>query len=286
MLPTTPTHELPAPSDRVPLALFRGSSPTRDGPQRGPILLVHGLGEHAGRYRETARVLHGLGFQVWAMDQRGHGQSAGVRGGLPSPWALVEDLEGVVDFVLKEEGSELPLTLLGHSMGGAVCARAVARSDAGGPIRRLILSSPALALGLSPLMTGVAWMARRLLPDLSLSNGLNVQGISRDPSVVRAYREDPWVHDRITPALAGFLLDTEQQVLARAPTWPVPTLVLWAGADLLVDPQGSQTFVRRAPADIVEGKTFPYLYHEILNEPERADVFEAVVAWLDREGER
>ena len=286
---TTPTHHLRAPGDALSLALYRGEppEPAPELVERGPILLVHGLGEHAGRYGETAVSLRAMGYQVWALDQRGHGQSAGPRGGLPSPLALLADLEAAIAHVQEVEAWDGPITLLGHSMGGAVCARFVARWAREGrdqgplPVQRLILSSPALALGLSPWMGGVARIARRLVPGLGLSNGLKVHGISRDPAVVEAYRTDPLVHDRITPALAGFLLDTEREVLAQAPRWPVPTLVLWSGADLLVDPQGSATFVAAAPSHVVRGQVFPDLYHEILNEPEHAGVLQVMQRWLD-----
>ena len=288
MLPGTPSLWIDAPQDGVSLALYRAAEPARHPaqPHRGIALLVHGLGEHAGRYHETASVFRGWGYQVWAVDQRGHGQSAGVRGGLPAPDALLRDLSAVIARVREEEGVDdgaQPLTLLGHSMGGAVCARLVAEgadSGAGSQVHRLILSSPALALGLSPWMVSVVGVARRLVPGLPLSNGLKIQGISRDPEVVRAYRNDPRVHTRITPALAGFLLDTEHGMSSWAPQWEVPTLVLWSGADRLVDPSGSATFVRTAPESVVEGRCFPLLYHEILNEPERATVFEAMARWL------
>jgi alpha-beta hydrolase superfamily lysophospholipase len=292
MLPRTPSVRIRAPHDGVSLALYRAPGPVSEAAARvqgGIVLLVHGLGEHAGRYQETAAVFRRWGYQVWALDQRGHGQSAGARGGLPTPDALLQDLAAALRHVRREEAGG-PLVLLGHSMGGAVCARLMAERGAGMAdpgladvvrgVDRLILSSPALALGLSSWMASVVGLMRRVVPGLALSNGLKVQGISRDPEVVRAYRADPLVHTRITPALAGFLLDAGVAVRARAAAWTVPTLVLWSGADQLVDPAGSARFVEAAPAEWVKGIGYPELYHEILNEPERGIVFRAMAEWL------
>lgn len=277
-LPVSPSLHVEAPGDGTPLALYRGTMPDSGSAPRGSLLLVHGLGEHAGRYQEAAARFQGWGFQVWALDQRGHGQSGGIRGGLPTPADLVADLKSVILRIREIDGAEAPLTLLGHSMGGAVCARLVA--EEGGSVSRLILSSPALALGLPAWRRGLIRLAQRIAPDFALSNGLSVQGISRDPAVVRAYKEDPQVHDRITPALAGFLLDTEERMCVPTGDWPVPTLILWAGSDLLVDPAGSERFLRAAPTDMVQGECFPDMYHEILNEPDRDQVFAVIRRWL------
>lgn len=288
-----PVVERIAARDRVALAISRWPEPGTENPvvrdsaaldsqvtdaPRGVALLVHGLGEHGGRHAHLARRLLQLGWRVLAYDHRGHGQSGGPRGVIPSDEALLDDLEEVLDHLAPaDEG--LPLLLFGHSMGGVVAARFVAEGRR--PVDRLVLSSPALDPGLGSAQRLLIRMARRLAPDLALANGLDPAGISRDPAVVEAYRNDPRVHDRITPRLAGFVMESGPKVLAAAPTWSVPTLVLWAGDDVFVGPEGSAAFVRAAPGGVVEGQVFPALRHEILNEPEREEVLAVLEAWLE-----
>jgi alpha-beta hydrolase superfamily lysophospholipase len=266
-------------SDGVPLVLSRW--PTRD--PRGLALLVHGLGEHAGRYGEVAARLGRAGWEVAGYDHRGHGHSGGPRGVIPTGTALLEDLGEVIRH-LAPEGDPRPFLLLGHSMGGVIAARFVA--EARGRVDRLVLTSPALDAGLRTGRRLLVRVARRLAPDLAISNGLDPSGISTDPAVVQAYLEDPLVHDRISPRLAGFVMESGPRVLAAAPRWKVPTLVLWAGDDRFVGPEGSARFVAAAPEDLVTGHPFPALRHEILNEPEREEVFRVLLGWLEVEAAR
>jgi alpha-beta hydrolase superfamily lysophospholipase len=119
-----------------------------------------------------------------------------------------------------------------------------------------------------------------LAPRLAVNNGLKPEWISRDPAIVKAYVDDPLVHDRITPRLARFIVDGGRQVLAAAPRWQVPTLLLWAGADRCVDPNGSAAFAAAAPPAIVHHRRYAPLAHEIFNEPEREEVMGDLVRWL------
>jgi alpha-beta hydrolase superfamily lysophospholipase len=251
---------------------------------RGRLMLVHGLGEHVGRYAHVAAVLNALGWSVRAYDQRGHGRSEGPRGALPCADALLRDLALALDGF---EG-EGPLVLLGHSMGGAVAARFVAESLQTAPaawsrpIAALVLSSPALAATLS---TGQQWLlkiARLLAPNQPVSNGLQPDWICRDPQVVRAYQADPNVHDRITARLTQFILDAGEEVRGLAPEWRVPTLLMWAAKDRCVDARGSEAFAAGAPAGVVTARAWPGLAHEIFNEPEQREVLAALTDWLDQ----
>ena len=252
---------------------------------RGTVLIVHGLGEHSGRYEHVAAQLLRSGRSVVGYDQRGHGASEGARGAVHQPDDLLADLARVIDAVrLQHPG---PLTLLGHSMGGLVAARFVAGGLEGPPapawfrpVEALVLSSPALDPGLNVARTIALAVLSRLAPNLSLGNGLKPDWISRDPAVVKAYLADPLVHDRITPKLARFIADGGTFVRARAAQWRVPTLLLYAGADRCVAPAGSAAFAAAAPPDRLTACAFPPLFHEIFNEPEQAEVFAALAAWL------
>jgi alpha-beta hydrolase superfamily lysophospholipase len=243
---------------------------------RGTALIVHGLGEHGGRYNAVAARLGDAGWRVFCHDQRGHGLSGGPRGRLRHDDDLLVDLAVVMDHV--RTVSPGPLLLLGHSLGGVVAARFVA--EARRPVDLLVLSSPALDSGLSPARKRLVRWARRLLPDVAPANGLDPGGISRDPEVVAAYRADPLVHDRVSPRLAAFVVESGERVIRAAPTWEVPTLVLWAGDDSFVGPGGTAEFVRAAPVDTVTGHFFPEHRHEIFNDVDRELVFAELEAWL------
>jgi alpha-beta hydrolase superfamily lysophospholipase len=248
-----------------------------EGP-RGTVLIVHGLGEHGDRYGHVAQWLSTRGFRVVSYDQRGHGQSQGPRGISPTPDALYEDLELVIDTVRPPNEK---LIVLGHSMGGAIAARFVA--DQRRPIDGLILSSPALAANLSMMQKLQLYIGERTMPMIAQGNGLDPKMISHNQTVVRAYMEDPLVHDRISARLARVLIDAGEVARTKASHWQVPTLLVYAGADALVSPSGSDAFAASAPREFVESTKFDGLYHEILNETEAlaAPVFARIEQWLD-----
>ena len=145
----------------------------------------------------------------------------------------------------------------------------------------LVLSSPALDAGMNAFQKLLVSVLPRLAPDLRVGNGLNAQYLSHDAGVVQAYRDDPMVHDRISARLARFIADAGPAVLASAPQWRVPTLLLFAGADHLVNPEGSRAFAAAAPPGVVSAHCFEGLYHEIFNEVDREAVFERLKGWLD-----
>ena len=250
-------------------------------PARATVLLVHGLGEHMGRYAALARDLNTWGYAVRAYDQYGHGASDGPRGGLPSATRLLDDLAQVVDQTRAGMAAGQPLLLLGHSMGGLVAARFVALQQR--PLEGLVLSSPALDPGLNPVQKLLVAVLPALLPNLRVGNGLDARLISHDPAVVAAYQSDPLVHGRIAARLARLIADDSAAVLAAAPGWVLPTLLLYAGADRLVNPAGSRAFAAAAPAQVLSSQCFEPLYHEIFNEaePGRSQVLTALRAWLD-----
>ena len=265
------------------MALVRRDWPSADA--RGTIVIVHGLGEHIGRYAHVAARLNANRWSVVGYDQRGHGASPGERGRIAAADDLLADLAAVVDVVRAEAPG--PLVLLGHSLGGLVVARFVAgalespRPPWQRDVDALVLSSPALAIGMTGAKRALLATLEALTPNLGIGNGLDATGISRDAAVVAAYRADPLVHDRIAPRLVRFLADAGPAVLALAPRWQVPTLLLYAGSDRLVVPAGSAAFAAAAPAAVVTARPFASLFHEIFNEPEQDEVLGVLTAWLD-----
>ncbi len=265
------------------LRLHRCDWPT-SGAAVGTVLIVHGLGEHIGRYDGVATRLNAAGWHVAGYDQRGHGQSDGARGAIGHKDSLLLDLSRVIDAAHGEHSA--PLILLGHSMGGLIAARFVAEGLQARfatwyrAVDGLVLSAPALDTGMNAGQRTLLTVLGPLAPELAVSNGLKPEWISRDPAVVAAYIADPLVHDRITPRLARFIVDGGAQTLALAARWTLPTLLLWAGSDRCVAPAGSQAFADAAPPGVVQSKCFAPLFHEIFNEPERDKVFAVLDTWL------
>jgi alpha-beta hydrolase superfamily lysophospholipase len=251
---------------------------------RGTVLLAHGLGEHVGRYEHVAAHLNRAGWRAVGYDHRGHGHSGGARGRLTHADDLLRDLSTVIDAVRAQAGG--PVVLLGHSMGGAVASRFVAEGLAAAPAAwyrsadALVLSSPALAADLSAVQKTMMTVFGALAPDFVVGNGLPLEALCRDPAVVRAYKADALVHDRVSPKLARFILEAGTHVRAQAARWRTPTLLLWAGSDRCVAPRGSAEFAAAAPGAVVTSRCFEPMYHEIFNDPQRDEVLAALTSWL------
>jgi alpha-beta hydrolase superfamily lysophospholipase len=251
---------------------------------RGSVLIVHGLGEHFGRYAHVAAALNAAGWSVSAYDQRGHGRSEGERGVLPRPHDLLIDLARAVDGVRAAHPG--PLVLLGHSMGGLVAARFVAEALAAQPavwsrnVDALVLSSPALDPGLSFMQKSLLGWLGGFAPHMTVGNGLKPVWLSHDLAVVKAYVDDPLTHDQVSARLVRFIVDSGPEVLQQAPRWTTPTLLLWAGADRCVAPAGSAAFAKAAPAAVVTAQVYPEMFHEIFNEPGADAVLARVTAFL------
>ena len=250
-----------------------------DGPVKAVVGLVHGLGEHSGRYGPFALRLTEAGYAVSAFDLRGHGLSGGRRGDTRFSETFADIDRLLADAA--ERFPDRPRFLYGHSLGGLlVLAYTLARRP---PIAGVVASGPALhnALREQKAKLLLVRLLAPVLPRLALPSGLDETLISRDPDVVAAYRADPLTHDRAT---LGFGLDAVRaadSTLAGAAAFPVPLLLLHGGADRLTYPSGSREFAaalgpQRATLTVYDG-----LYHEIHHEPEQAQVLGDVVAWLD-----
>ncbi|MEI8303891.1 MAG: alpha/beta fold hydrolase [Burkholderiales bacterium] len=242
------------------------------------LYLLHGLGEHSGRYDALARWLCARGWTVRAHDHAGHGASGGRRGVLDRPDRLRRDAAAQLAAFAAELGR--PAWLLGHSMGGAMAAELVAAERV--PVAGLVLSSPALAVGLSAPMRAAVSVLAALAPGLALGNGLDADRLSHDAAAVRAYRDDPLVHDRISARLITWIREAGERARAGASTLGVPTLLLVAGDDAMVRAEGSQAFARAAPAGTARLHWYAGLYHEIFNEapPGRDAVLDDLDHWL------
>ena len=210
----------------------------------------------------------------------GHGESEGLQGSLPHDTKLLDDLADVVDSLRAHMPAEMPLILLGHSMGGLVVARFVSLRLR--VVDGCILSSPALDPGLSGFQKMLVSVLPRIAPNLRVGNGLNAKYISHDPAVVAAYQADPLVHNRISARLARFIATEGPATVALAAHWVVPTLLMYAGDDHLLNADGSRTFAASAPKRVLTSQCFESMYHEIFNELDAGVVFATLKRWLDQ----
>ena len=251
---------------------------------RALVAILHGIGEHSGRYAALAGELVRARYTVASIDWPGHGESPGPRGDVRS-WIWLRDHIVPALFTASNElpsrPEHLPHVLLGHSMGGVLALdRALAHPRG---LAGVVASAPALKSALPPWWKLVlANVARATAPSLGFPTGLDESGMSRDPEVVARRASDSLVHDRISPRLYAQFNEARQRVLRDARRLSVPALVLHGGADRVVDPEGSRELAAAAPAGTVKLVVYPDAYHEIFNDPARERVIPDLVGWLDR----
>ena len=249
-------------------------------PAHSSIVFMHGLGEHCGRYAHLADYFCTRGFAVRTYDLRGHGKSSGRRGDIPHQDSLLDDAQQVMhDWQTSCPTSVTRQLLLGHSMGGLFAAKfALSKMY---DLHGLILSAPALAIYMNFVERSLLKVLSSVAPSLTLSNGLKTQYLSHDPKVVASYLTDTLVHDRISARLLNSMLTTMHDVFTHASSLDLPTLLLVAGQDKLVDSTGSLRFAQSGPENHLRLCTYENLYHEIFNELDTKAVFDDVGIWLD-----
>jgi alpha-beta hydrolase superfamily lysophospholipase len=248
---------------------------------RGYVLLVHGLGEHSGRYEHVGGRLADAGLDVRAFDQRGFGASGGRRAYVERWSQLHEDLAERLLEVRAAAGDE-PVVLYGHSLGGLVSLGYVLGGEADGSARPkpdlLVLSAPAIDSTLPAWKQAAARVLGRVAPTLSIRNALRMETLSRDPDVGRRYLADPLNHHRTTTGFGLAALVEVERVRTSLTGLDLPTLVLHGEADGLV-PTASSAQLAALPG--VTRRTFPWLRHEIHNEAGWERIVDGIVAWID-----
>jgi acylglycerol lipase len=248
--------------------------------EKAVIALVHGFGEHSSRYDHVAAMFNNNGYSVFAIDHRGHGKSGGQRGHTPSYDHFMQDL----DLMLQKIHDLFPqqkVIIYGHSMGGGIVTNYLIRKKPDvigaivtGPFYRTAEPPPAFQLFLGKLMVNI-WGA---FPDKAK---VPAEYISRDTEVVNKYKNDPLVHNKMSAMLGISLLETGEYAIEHAKEIEVPLLVLHGESDKLTDYKGSVAFKANAGSN-VSLETFPGLYHEIHNEPEKQMVFDKIIAYCDK----
>lgn len=250
---------------------------------RALVAIVHGLGEHCGRYAALAGALVSRRFTVVSLDLPGHGETPGARGDAAS-WAVLRDQCIPAMFTLTRgmpgQPPDLPVVLLGHSFGG-VLALDYALSHPR-TIQGLVLSAPALRSAPVPgWKLSMARLAEKAAPKMGFSNGLDPSGISRDPEVLKLRAADPLVHGKITPRVYFGFEEARARALRDARRLQVPTLILQGAADRVVNPQGALELSGLAPHGMVRLLTYKDGYHEVFNDLDREQAIRDLTGWLD-----
>jgi len=245
---------------------------------RGAIVLVHGLGEHSGRYQALTEIFLQRGLSVRIYDQRGHGRSDGARGSLQHSDDYLSDLKLVFDDFAGQQACAP--WLFGHSMGGLVAARFATGGLS--VVQGLILSSPAMGIAMTTLQKILLAVSTRIAPAFAVPSSLPAQRLSHDAMVVRAYSEDRLNHGRVAARVVNFMLAAMQQVQRDAPAFTLPLLLQIAGDDAFVVPAASQSFFAQLPQGDKCIYCYQDAYHEIFNESAhyREQALRDLTAWL------
>lgn len=267
---------------------YQGWAP--DAEPKAVLCLVHGLGEHSGRYAHVGQALNDAGYALLGFDQRGHGNTPGKRGVTPRFERLMDDIGLLLDEAAKRFPAR-PRFLYGHSMGGNWVLNYALRCQPHAGARALagvISTSPGLRTAFKPpaakLLAGKA--LNLVVPDAVLPNALELEAISRDPATILAYKGDPLIHDKMSARLALDILKQGDWAIEHAGEFPpIPLLLAHGACDRITSAPATEEFARKAEAASsrpnVILKVWPECYHETHNDPEKAEVIAYMIEWLD-----
>ena len=257
-----------------------GISYTPTGEMKGVVVLLHGMGEHFGRYKHVADFFSTIKYATAGMDHRGHGNSGGKKGHTSSYDQLMNDIDLLMNKT-KEMFPGKPIVLYGHSMGGNLAANYAIRKKPS--LKGLILTGPYFRLAFNPPAWKVklAKISAGIIPTLTQPIGLVVEAISRDPKVVETYKADSLVHDKISSAFFVNVHSAGPYAIWHANELSMKTLAMHGTADRLTSSKATEEFANKNPQK-VELKLWDGFYHEIHNEPEKQQVFDYIANWLSR----
>ena len=243
------------------------------------VVVVHGHGGHSGIFTRLVEYLVDRDYIIYSFDLRGHGRSPGQRGYI-NCWAEYRaDLAAFLQLVRTQE-SQLPLFLIGQSMGGTIALDYLLKESP--QIQGLVLMSPALGLNVSPWKLLIGRMLSGIRPHFALDAGIDLSTGSRDPEVVAAYAQDTLRHSQGTARLATELLKTIDWVNAHADELQLPLLVLHGGSDRVTPLASSRAFVERVTIADKKLREYPDSYHELHNDLNYLEVLADINDWLEK----
>lgn len=245
---------------------------------RAIVVLMHGVGEHIGRYEHLAAKFVERGFALLAFDQQGHGRTAGKRGVITADDSLRRDIEAMLRLA-KQLVPEKPVFLYGHSLGALEVLYYGLKGQE--KVDGIIATSPPLDPGtMSGGQRVLIKLVKPLFPNLAVDNGLASSGLSHDVDVVRRYETDPLVHPKVSVRLAAFMNDAAAYVREHADEWSLPLYLAHGSADPICPVEGSREFAKKL-GEKVTYKEWDGLYHETHNEPEQEFVIATILDWLE-----
>ncbi len=265
------------------LELFAHAFPAKDTP-KAVLCIVHGHGEHIERYTHVANALNAAGYSVIGYDHRGHGQSDGARGHIPSYELLLDDMTRFREEVAAYYPN-IPHIVWGHSMGGNIVLNYMLRNSdkLGNQLKGVIATGPWLKLAFEPpaIQLFLGKMMDKIKPDFTQESGLDTSALTHDPNVVRAYEEDSLVHGKVSARLMVSMVESGLWALEHAAEFPLPLLLMHGGADRITSSAASKEFAEKAPAEQTTLKIWDGFYHELHNELEKDAVFQTIIDWMD-----
>ncbi len=246
---------------------------------RAALIIVHGLGEHSGRYQNIVNHFVPKGMAIYGFDHRGHGRSPGARGFFESFEAVRGDMTAFLEMVRGVEGKR-PLFLMGHSMGGLITLNYVLHNPDG--YNGVIISAaPVGKLDIPPMLAMLSRLLSGIWPKLGVDNGLDLDGISRETAVIEAYKADPLVHGKGTPRLGVEMMDNALWTMAYAAEWQPPLLMLHGDADRLVPDSGTREFFAQVTQADKKLIIYEGGYHESHNDIHHAQVVADLEEWIE-----
>ena len=253
-----------------------------DGEVKAVLLVVHGLGEHSGRYMNVVNYFIPLGYAVYGLDHIGHGKSDGEREMVQRFDDFTVTLNTFYKMVAKWQADK-PIFILGHSLGGEIATYYLL--DHQDDFKGAVLSAPLVKAGES--VTQVTIMLSKILSKIAPKMGLmalDASAISRDPEVVQAYVDDPLVFHGKTPARIGAeMLSGMARITAEAGKLTLPMTIVQGAKDILVEPSGAQMLYEVASSPDKTLKVYEGMHHEVFNEPDRERVLKDVENWLEKQ---
>lgn len=261
---------------------IRGWEPNNKKP-KALLTLIHGLGEHTGRYLHVGKTMTDAGYALVGIDLRGHGRSGGSRGHFPSLTVVMQDIRQFFKYLVQRY-PDIPHFLYGHSLGGLLSLTYALHYPAG--LNGVVVTGAALR---SPLQEQKAKVAMAnvlgsILPTVTIPSGLDATTISRDAEVVKKYVNDQFVHDKTSLGLGKAAIKAIEYCFVHAKEFKPPLLIMHGAADKLTFSSGSEDFATLASENNndVTLKLWDGLYHEVHNEPEKTEVFKLMIEWLDK----
>ena len=247
---------------------------------RAVMAMVHGFGDHSGRYSNIIDHFESLGMAFYGYDHRGHGNSEGNRGYISSWSEYRDDLTAFLNLI-REAEPDVPLFLYGHSMGGLVVLDFLLHNAI--DIRGVIASAPLLAQpGISPVLVLISKIMSRIKPDFSVDTKLDANLISRDKNEVLKYVSDPLVHSTGTARLGTEITAAIEQTQKNAAKFNYPLLLVLGSSDTLVPPVGAESFFENISSRDKKMNVYENGFHELHNDLDKQKVMDEMAGWLQK----